>query len=523
INWQNLPDANYYYNVTITDKANNINYTKTRKITLDDTKPTIQIDEPQAQNYATNDSMQLNYTATDNLIGLDTCSYYVYNSTGSLIIATTTLSSCQNTTFKLPEGDIDYTLTLFARDKLLNTQSKSVTFGIRTNSPAISLSPANDSHRNYLTNHLFNFTVSTNADSISACSLFHNDSGTFELNDTITTVSTTLTNSFKPVNLSEKEIVWNVNCTDNLGTIGWGLNNQTFIVDLTTPNLTINYITPTTGSQTFNFNTTVQDKYLDSTTCKYSIYNSLGNIDGLSNNASFNCNELKSATVTAYGTYNLKTYAIDKATNENNSAQSFTVTASAGTPGGGGGGGTIILGEGNWTMTSAGGGSSYEKIYPPDFSDDLYLYFENFGEQEREITLSCEDKEGQLCQYVSFDEQTFILPVIKDSETEKSFTISISENETEGTYLFNIVATDEEKRPKSISVFVNLGGGVFQKIIGRLSLSTPSGYPYVFIFLPILFTTLVLSVVIIPNKFPLKGIWVSLITIIIPFFVLYII
>ncbi|MBU0958652.1 MAG: hypothetical protein KKB31_01775, partial [Nanoarchaeota archaeon] len=264
------------------------------------------------------------------------CWYYVLNSSSDVIISTTTLSTCQNTTFKLPGGDIDYTLYLFAKDFLANTQSASVTFGIRTESPAISLSPINDSHRNYLNNHYFNFTISTNADSISSCSLYHNHSGTWEINQTDTSVSTTTTNSFI-VNLSEIEFLWNVNCTDNLGTMGWGLNNQTYVVDLTKPNGTIDYITTTTGSQTFKFNTTVQDKYLLTTTCKYSIYNSLGSIDGLSNNISFNCNSETSATTTAYGQYNLTTYATDKATNENSTTKSFTTSATLLSVGGGGG------------------------------------------------------------------------------------------------------------------------------------------------------------------------------------------
>ncbi len=344
INWTSLPDANYTYNVTITDEASNINYTEIRRITLDDTKPTLSIDEPQAQNYANYQNLSLNYSAIDNLMGMEECWYYVYNRSDgaddSLIISTTTLSSCQNTTFNLSAGDVDYTLYLFGKDKVDNIQSTSVIFGIRTGSPAISLIPSNNTHVPTTNDSSFNFTVSTNADSIDTCRLWLNDSKSWYTNQTLTTVSTTSTNEFNTLNLTEATILWTVWCNDSLNNTGWALNNQSFTVDMTYPKVNIDSsnITTTTGSQTFNFD--AQSSDLHTLSCKYSIFKSDGTIDGLNENVSYTCNSVASATTTAYGTFNLTVYAEDLAGNENSSTDSFTTSASVNIPSGGGGGAT---------------------------------------------------------------------------------------------------------------------------------------------------------------------------------------
>ena len=210
-----------------------------------------------------------------------------------------------------------------------------MTFGIRTISPVVVLTTANDTHSNNETvDNYFNFTVETNADSITNCSLYGNWSG-WHLNETTLSPSEATDTNFEPVNLTEGEFFWNVLCTDNLNNSGWALNNNTYIVDLTNPGINITSITTTAGSQTFNFNTTVTDTYLSTVTCKYSIFNSSGGIDGVEN-ISTTCNVQAAGTASAFSTYNLTVYATDKAGNENSSTKEFTTqTVAAGEAGGG--------------------------------------------------------------------------------------------------------------------------------------------------------------------------------------------
>jgi len=326
INITNIPDGTYTYNVTVNDSVGFSNTTLTRIIRLDDTSPTLTILNPLPQNYGTNNSMSLNYTALDNVVGLDTCWYYVKNSSGTTK-ASNTLSNCENDTFSLPGGDIEYTLHLFTRDLLLNAQTTTVTFGIRTISPVVVLTTVNNTHTNTLINNYFNFTVESNADNISNCGLYGDWSG-WHLNETITTPSESTDTNFEPVNFTEGGYLWNVYCTDNFGYSDFALNNNTYIVDLTNPGISIINITTQLGFQTFDFNTTVTDTYLSTTTCKYSIFNSSGGIDGVEN-ISTTCNFQVSGTSTDYDTYNLTVYAIDKAGNENSSTNEFTTTPSS--------------------------------------------------------------------------------------------------------------------------------------------------------------------------------------------------
>lgn len=513
INWTNLPDDVYYYNVTVVDSASNENSTITRLRRLDDTKPTIVIDIPQVQNYATNDSMKLNYTAADNLIGLDRCWYYILYTNGTVAKSTETLSSCENDTFSLPGGDNDFTLTLFAQDLLANTQSSHVTFGIRTESPAISLVPVNDTHNNYLNNHRLNFSVLTNADSISTCELWGNFTGTWVKNQTMTAVSTVVENSFDPINLSEDKYDWNVWCNDSLDISGWGLNNQTYIIDVSAPNISISVVTTSRGVQTFTFNTSVTDNYFSSTVCKYSIYDSGGGIDGLNENVSFVCNQLKSATVTAYGTFTLKTYATDKATNENSTNSSFTVSAAP--PGNGGGGGVVIVGvnETAWSMTTTTGTEKYEIYKIAGVSKSWDILFQNLGESERTITLSIENVQGSLYVFVEFEKDTFELPVVKDVSIRNTFTINFPEEITSEVDVFNIVAIDELGQPGSITVEARKGSIVTETTFKLFTSIEIFGIkiPYALIFIFVVIGTGVLSFKVIFKKLKKRG-FISIIT-----------
>jgi len=128
---------------------------------VDTTSPVITIFEPQYQNYRDNNTMKLNYSVVDTTTSVDECWYNVINSTGDIIISNTTLAGCDNSTFGVPGGDINYNLTLYSNDTLGHEGSVIVEFGIRTDVPAISLdTPLNNEWFTTTNNNYFNFTSS---------------------------------------------------------------------------------------------------------------------------------------------------------------------------------------------------------------------------------------------------------------------------------------------------------------------------------------------------------------------------
>ncbi|RLG22957.1 hypothetical protein DRN85_10190, partial [Methanosarcinales archaeon] len=76
VNFTGLTDTNeiYYYNVTHIDKIGFENSTETRKITLDDTNPVVDLNEPLSGTLTSNNNLAFNYTPSDT--NLKNCSLY---------------------------------------------------------------------------------------------------------------------------------------------------------------------------------------------------------------------------------------------------------------------------------------------------------------------------------------------------------------------------------------------------------------------------------------------------------------
>jgi len=341
INWTGLADGEYFYNATIDDLAGNSNSTDTYWITLDTTPPTIQITRPQDSNsYADNDTILLNFTVADALIGLDVCWYNVFNSTPSEIISNTTIVDCLNTTFGLPGGDEDYNLTFFVNDTLGNENSQVVKFSISTDSPAINLDyPTNGLYLTSGENIYMNFTA-TDQDGLKNCTLYGDFNGTWLANYTWVDPPNA-TQNFTILNLSESLYTWNVWCNDSLNNYGFANSNYTFTVDETYPQ--INISSPTSGSSftgaslTIAYN--VSDTNIDS--CYFTLKDSDGLTHNYAENTSLACSGTKSISVLAYGTYTFQLWGEDKADQINSSSVTFTMNQPGGSaPPSGGGGGT---------------------------------------------------------------------------------------------------------------------------------------------------------------------------------------
>ncbi len=227
INLTNLIDNNYSYEVNITDVANNKNSTGIRTITIDDTSPNVNIDFPLDGASYNHNNISINYTVSDNLIGLSSCWYT--NDSGA---NNYTITCNQNFTQNLSEGA--YTYVLYANDSLNNVDSSSVTFGITTTAPAIVLnSPSNNQWFNNGNNIYFNFTA-TDEDGLDTCELWGNWTGEWHKNYTWINPTSAIMN-FTILNITEGNYIWNVWCNDTSNNGNFATLNKTFSIDTTYP------------------------------------------------------------------------------------------------------------------------------------------------------------------------------------------------------------------------------------------------------------------------------------------------
>ncbi len=129
INWTGLSDGVYYYNVSVYDSVNKLNYTETRKIRLDTNGPVINITLPENIIYNYSISLPLNYTVYDEGIGtLYECWWNLNDGINNSI-------GCgQNTTFNALEGDNK--INLYSNDTLGNLNKESIEFIVDLTPPS---------------------------------------------------------------------------------------------------------------------------------------------------------------------------------------------------------------------------------------------------------------------------------------------------------------------------------------------------------------------------------------------------
>lgn len=423
--------------------------------TLDRTAPSITIINPEAsQEFTYNESINLNFSVVDAVIGTDSCWYNLDN--GNNI----SLANCQNTTFNTSDGA--HTINFFANDSLGNEGSQSRSFTISLDAPAINLdSPANGTYWNNGANFHLNYTAA-DPNGISYCEMWHNINGTFSLNETNTGVSSGNQN-FSSYNITDGNYLWNVFCEDTTTSGRFSTNNHTFTIDETFPTINITNIQTTQGSQTISFNHSINETNPNS--CKYSIYNSNGTIDGLNNNLSVICGANETtATVSSYGTYTLRIYALDLADNEAYTDQNFTTSPTEGGGSTSGGGSTIVkqivtssVKAQNFSVQTTTQGSTLDIVLAKDSvrPRTKTLVILNKGRDPLNIELICESLDSYLnkttneteilgediCDYVVFDKKNITVTPNEDTPTTLQFSVYTPDDSKFGDqYSFNIIA-----------------------------------------------------------------------------------
>lgn len=261
-------------------------------------------------------------------------------------------------------------------------------------------------------NNNIDFNCTAEGANLNSIFLYGTFGGIYAKNSTINSITSGTTNNFR-LNLLDNSYNWTCAINrSNSATIQPSQNgNFTVNIDTIYPNVSIDYITITGGSQTISFNPISQDR--NAMTCKYSIFNSLGAIDGLNNNVSFTCNTVTSATVSSYATYNLTVYSKDPAGNENFTVESFTTVVAPPTiitTGGGGGIPSFICDKNytTWRVTSEYG-AGYKEIFiaPKGERNDLYVKINNLGTKKLNLNIKCADlNNSRICPYINIPKPT---------------------------------------------------------------------------------------------------------------------
>ncbi len=453
INFTSLPDTTYFYNVTITDTANNQNTTETRTITLDTTAPALTLEHPEPKTYGTNTSLSLNFTASD--ANLQSCWYNLDNQNNI------SLQNCQNSTFNTSDGS--HALYLFANDSANNIAQKNVTFTILTTAPALNLLyPQNNSFINYAQNIYFNYTAVSGI-GISSCQLWGNFNGTWHLNQTNATITTE--NNFFILSLTDNTYNWGIICNDTQNRVS--SVNYTFSIDTLFPSLAL---TQPSGTKTSRNNIPLTFSASDANlqTCWYNVQR--GASTEISN-TTINCSstsETFSVTVDADFTLNL--YANDSANNVNSSSSIFTVTSSGGSPPGGGGSGG---GGGSSGGGGGGGGGGIPPRRPANATRELEFQIskpENIAIKrgtssnieliltnlEKTFINNCKlEIKGPLYQFIKNSQQKGLAP---NEKFTFALEITIPQNTQPGEYPSNIVIKCDEGQTSAniqIAIFRN--------------------------------------------------------------------
>ncbi|NQV08358.1 hypothetical protein HQ529_00735, partial [Candidatus Woesearchaeota archaeon] len=121
INTTGLTDGIYYINATVNDTVGNLNNTETRTIMLDTTGPYINFTNITTAGNNSQSYIQANINSTDALVGLDTITFYLYNSSGSVLNTSSTSSPFFINTTGLTDGT--YYINATANDTLGQSNS----------------------------------------------------------------------------------------------------------------------------------------------------------------------------------------------------------------------------------------------------------------------------------------------------------------------------------------------------------------------------------------------------------------
>lgn len=238
-----LSDGTYTYFVYANDSAGNINQTQTRTIIIDATQPGVfdlispadnsqAITNPQLSplfnwNSPTEPNFA-NYTlqiSTDNTFSTVNHTRYVFN-------------NVSNSSYQFDDtlaNNVTWYWRVTAYDIPGNSRTSSSTYSYITNTSDLIvtlISPPNNFANN---TQIISLSYIPQGAGLDTCILWGNFSGTWQKNQTNSTIATQQLDIFDPLYLTDGEYVWNVECNNSGGSTAWAINNYTFYFDTLAP------------------------------------------------------------------------------------------------------------------------------------------------------------------------------------------------------------------------------------------------------------------------------------------------
>ncbi|NJL44310.1 MAG: hypothetical protein HC945_03290, partial [Nitrosarchaeum sp.] len=259
---QSPPEGNFVWNCLAIDTDANTDWgDDNRTITIDRSAPTVTLNSPANNEFLSTTYALLNYTPTDTYSALLTCNVTV---DGSILSADQSVASGGIGLFnasELSQGLHSWNATCVDAVGYIG-YSPTYNFSLSDAPPSVILvTPDNTT---FSTGNVDLAYFPQDNSLISSATLYINGAP----NETDTTVTKGINQSFNLTGVSEGTYIWTVNVTDN-GNLSAVAPERTFIVDLTAPTITLlappNESSTDDGDVTFNF--TVSDNFDTDLTC----------------------------------------------------------------------------------------------------------------------------------------------------------------------------------------------------------------------------------------------------------------
>jgi len=326
VNFTGLTDTNeiYYYNVTHIDKVGFENSTETRKITLDDINPVVDLNEPLSGTLTSNNNMAFNYTPSDT--NLKNCSLYGNFSETWQLNQTDTIptSGTKNSFNPIIISDGNYVWNVKCYDKAENSAFNSTNYTLEIDaSPPTQFNLISTVNSTYSTNRtpLLNWTEPLEPNFDNYTIIFDDNINFNSLNHNYTVVGnvSNITYQITPANQLDDNTLfyWKVLAYDTLGNNRNSTETYIYATDNTYPTVNLEgpeNNTEVTDSFTVIFYYNVSDNF-NINNCSLIINEHVKDTD---TTIDMNTSQQVSHTF-ANGQYNWSINCTDEAGNENQS------------------------------------------------------------------------------------------------------------------------------------------------------------------------------------------------------------